>query len=87
MDFVVPDVTLPALPCIPLWATRHYLHACQNCSVPMKPTKSKKSILALIVIIQMVIRSQELSSRLRAPPLVYLGANGIRDRRTWGKVD
>ena len=69
---------LPAPPRVPLWATRQYLHAYTNCSVPMKPTRSKNYMLALIVINQMGIRSQALSSRQRAPPSVYPSASGVR---------
>ena len=53
--------------------------------VPMKPTKSKRSMLALIVINRMGIRSQALSSRQRAPPSVYQSANGVRAQLQVGK--
>ena len=76
---------LLAPPRVPLWATRHYLHAYTNCSVPMKPTRSKNYMLALIVINQMGIRSQALSSRQRAPPSVYPSANEIRVQPHVGK--
>ena len=69
---------LPAPPRVLLWATHQDLHAYPNCSVPMEPTKSKNYMLALIVINQMGIRSQALSSRQRAPPSVYPSANGIK---------
>ena len=55
------------------------------CLVPMKHTKRKKSMLALIVINQMGIRSQTLSSRQRAPPSVYPSANGVRAPPHLGK--
>ena len=78
---------LPAPPPTPFWATRHYLHAYLNCPVPMKPTKSKKYMLALIVINQMVKRSQALSSRQRAPPSVNTSASGVRAPPHVGKVE
>ena len=72
----MPEVTRP--PLIPFWATRHYLHAYPNCSVRMKPTKSKEYMLSSIVINQMGKCSQVLFSRQRAPPSVYRSASGIR---------
>ena len=69
---------LSAPPRIPLWATRHYLHSYLNCSVVMKITKSKKSMLAFIAINQMGTRSHALSSRQRVPPSVCPSANEVR---------
>ena len=75
-DFVVPEVTRPALHTLVGYPS---LPAClPNCSVPMKPTKSKKYMLTLSVINQMGIRSQVLSNRQRAPPSVYPIANRVR---------
>ena len=65
-------------PRIPLWATRYYLHACANCSVPMNPTKSKKYALALNVINEMGVSGHALSGRQRAPHSVYAIASGVR---------
>ena len=48
------SLRLPALPPKAFCATSYYLHSYPNCSVPMKPTKSKKYTLALIVITRWV---------------------------------
>ena len=53
-------------------------NAYPNCSVSMEPTKSKRYMLAWIVINQIGIRSQALSSRQWASPSVYPSANGVR---------
>ena len=79
----MPEVIRPAP--IPLWAIGHYSHAYASCSVPMKLSKSKKSILALIVINQMRICSQALSSRPRTLPSVFRSANGVRAPSHVGK--
>ena len=62
-----PSLVRPAYPCgLP---TRHYLDAYPNCSVPKKPTTSKKSILALIVINKVRHFSTFLISS-RVPPML-----------------
>ena len=75
-EFVVPEATRPAhhallgypppTACLPKLLSTNEAH------------KSKKYMLALIVINQMGKRSQALSSRQRAPPSVYPSASGVR---------